>query len=125
MMQRLFLTSTAAFWLAVLGFWFGSLSAPIAQSPAAPSAPPSVADRAISAAELAQHASPQSCWMAISGAVYDITDYLPDHPSRPQIIEAWCGKEASDAYATKTRGRPHSREADGLLPKYRIGKFAP
>ncbi|MCK7475141.1 MAG: hypothetical protein MZV49_20135 [Rhodopseudomonas palustris] len=77
------------------------------------------------AAELAQHATPQSCWMAINGAVYDITAYLPDHPSRPQIIEAWCGKEASDAYATKTRGRPHSREADQLLPKYRIGRFAP
>ncbi|TAH67446.1 MAG: cytochrome b5 domain-containing protein [Rhodopseudomonas palustris] len=121
MMQRLFLTSTAVFWLAVLGFWIGSLSAPIAQPPAAPSMP----DRAIGAAELAQHATPQSCWMAINGAVYDITGYLPDHPSRPQIIEAWCGKEASDAYATKTRGRPHSHEADQLLPKYRIGRFGP
>jgi cytochrome b involved in lipid metabolism len=121
MMQRLFLTSTAVFWLAVLGFWIGSLSAPIAQPPTAPA----VADRAIGAAELAQHGTAENCWMAINGAVYDITLYLPDHPSRPQIIEAWCGKEASDAYATKTRGRSHSREADQLLPKYRIGRFAP
>jgi|UniRef100_Q07P44 cytochrome b involved in lipid metabolism len=121
MMRRLFVVTTTAFWMAVAAFWIGSLSSPIAQQPAAPA----TTDRAISAAELAQHATPETCWMAIRGGVYDLAAYLPDHPSRPQIIEPWCGKEATEAYATKTKGRAHTREADELLPKYRIGRFAP
>lgn len=62
--------------------------------------------------------------MAIRGAVYDLSTYLPEHPSRPDIVLPWCGKEASEAYNTKMKGRPHSPYADELLAKYRIGSFA-
>jgi len=118
MMRKLYLASTTLFWALVLAFWAGNAWSPHAEQPAAVSA-----GRDIAAAELAQHATPQDCWMAIRGSVYDLSAYLPDHPSRPQIIEPWCGKEATEAYNTKTKGRPHSREADELLPKYRIGRF--
>src|SRR6478752_790842 len=104
-MRKLYLATTAGFWLVVLAFWAGSLWAPRAEQPVTP------ADRVISAAELASHGRPESCWMAIRSSVYDITAYLPDHPSRPQVIEPWCGKEATEAYATKMKGRPHSKEA--------------
>jgi len=120
-MRKLYLTTTTAFWAIVLAFWIGSLSAPPAQQPVAASS----SDRDISAAELAKHASPETCWLAIRGSVHDLAAYLPDHPSRPQIIEPWCGKDATEAYNTKTKNRPHSKEADELLPKYRIGRFAP
>lgn len=120
-MRKLYLTTTTAFWAIVLAFWIGSLLARPAQQPAAASS----SDRDISAAELAKHASPETCWMAIRGSVYDLAAYLPDHPSRPQIIEPWCGKDATEAYNTKTKNRPHSKEADELLAKYRIGRFAP
>lgn len=43
--------------------------------------------------------------LAINGQVYDLSAYLPEHPSKPDIILPWCGKEASEAYRTKTRGR--------------------
>ena len=62
--------------------------------------------------------------MAIRGAVYDFGAYVPEHPTRPDIITAWCGKEATEAYNTKTKGRPHSPYADELLAKYRIGTLA-
>jgi len=120
-MRKLYVTTTTAFWAIVLAFWIGSLSAPPAQQPVAASS----SDRDISAAELAKHASPETCWMAIRGSVYDLAAYLPDHPSRPQIIEPWCGKDATEAYNTKMKNRPHSKEADELLAKYRIGRFAP
>lgn len=119
MMRTLYFGSTAVFWLAVLGFWIGSTWAPEAPQPAV------AAEREVTAAELARHATPADCWMAIRGGVYDLTEYLPDHPSRPQVIEPWCGKEATEAYNTKTRGRAHSGEADAMLPKYRIGRFMP
>lgn len=38
-------------------------------------------------------------------------------------MTTWCGKEATDAYRTKTKGRPHSPYADQLLPTYRIGQL--
>ncbi|PPQ27154.1 cytochrome b5 domain-containing protein [Rhodopila globiformis] len=120
MMRTLYVASTTAFWALVIAFWAAGTWAPHAEQP--PAAP---ADRAITAAELARHARPEDCWMAIRGSVYDLTPYLPDHPSRPQVIEPWCGKEATDAYNTKTKGRPHSKEADSLLPQYRIGRFVP
>jgi cytochrome b involved in lipid metabolism len=80
-----------------------------------------VAQRIVGAAELARHASGADCWMAIRGAVYDLTRYLPDHPSEPEIIEPWCGREATRAYETKLRGRPHSARADEMLERLRIG----
>jgi cytochrome b involved in lipid metabolism len=120
MMRKFFITTTAMFWALVLAFWVGNLWSPDAGQPIA-----AATTRDVSPAELARHATPESCWMAIRGAVYDLAGYLPDHPSRPQIIEPWCGKDATEAYNTKTRGRPHSKEADELLPKYRIGAFVP
>jgi cytochrome b involved in lipid metabolism len=120
MMGKLCFAATTVFWAIVLAFWLGSLWAPRAKLPDAVST-----DRAISATELARHASPETCWMAISGSVYDLAAYLPNHPSRPQVIEPWCGKDATEAYETKTKGRSHSKDADELLTKYRIGRFAP
>ncbi|KIZ40251.1 MULTISPECIES: cytochrome b5-like heme/steroid binding domain-containing protein [Rhodopseudomonas] len=120
MMRKLYLATTSLFWVMVLAFWAGDVLSPHAEQPAAISA-----SRDITSAELAKHATPQDCWMAIRGQVYDLSAYLPDHPSRPQIIEPWCGKEATQAYDTKTKGRPHSKEADDLLPKYRVGRFVP
>jgi cytochrome b involved in lipid metabolism len=117
MMRKLYFGSTIAFWGGVLGFWIGNVLTPVTQQPAL------AAERAITAAELAGHVKSSDCWMAIRGGVYDLTKYLPDHPSRPQIIEPWCGKEATEAYETKTKSRAHSPEADTLLAKFRLGRF--
>ena len=85
MMRKFFYLGTAAFWLAVIGIWLGSLlgTAP----PAVPLAAPAI--RSIVLSEVAQHAHPEDCWMAINGQVYDVSAYLPDHPSKPSIIEPW------------------------------------
>jgi cytochrome b involved in lipid metabolism len=115
-MRTIFISTTLAFWILIGGLWASSIWMPVAAG--APT------QRVISPAELARHARPDDCWMAIRGSVYDLTAYLPDHPSRPEIIERWCGKEATKAYDTKTKSRPHSAAADKLLPAYRIGTFA-
>ena len=119
MTRKLFIFSTIAFWIAVTGL--GTLSVwwlPAGQGTA------QARDKTISPADLAKHTSPENCWMAIRGAVYDLSTYLPEHPSRPDIVLPWCGKEASEAYNTKMKGRPHSPYAAELLAKYRIGSFA-
>lgn len=73
--------------------------------------------------EVEQHASLDDCWMAIEGKVYDFTAYIPQHPTPPFIMEAWCGKEASEGMRTKGYGRDHSPVAWGMMEQYLIGEL--
>lgn len=119
-MATLYRLSTAIFWLLVALAGGAALFAPA--PPEAPAVSP--ATRGVTPAELAAHATEEDCWMAIRGGVYDVSAYLPEHPTRPQVVLPWCGREATEAYATKLRGRPHSPEADRLLETWRIGSLA-
>jgi cytochrome b involved in lipid metabolism len=116
MMRKLYIGSTAAFWTIMGGLWLAATSAPDTQVLS-----PSPANKSYSLKDIASHNTAGDCWMAIHGQVYDVTTYLPDHPSRPEVIERLCGKEASEAYDTKTKGRRHSQEADRQLETYLIG----
>lgn len=116
MTRKLYIALTTAFWLAVSGLGMTSaLWNPAEQGDV------QVQGKTKTLAELAKHAAPGNCWMAIRGSVYDLSTYLPAHPSPPEIVLPWCGKEATEAYNTKTKGRPHAPYADELLAKYRIG----
>ncbi|HAA45298.1 MAG: cytochrome b5 [Halomonas sp. 54_146] len=75
----------------------------------------------ITLAELAEHNGTESCWKAIDGRVYDITAYVPNHPTEESVILAWCGKEASEAWHNKRPGVAHSPRAVGMLENYLIG----
>ena len=119
-MRRLFILATVFFWLLILAIRLASEFAPASDAPVV-----TAAHRLIEPAELARHASDADCWMAIYGEVYDLSPYLPEHPSRLDIILPWCGKEATEAYASKNKGRPHSAAADQLLPQYRLGALPP
>lgn len=118
-MRRLFIAATLAFWLLL-----AAIGAAALWQPAEPPAPAVASEKRYTQAELARHATPEDCWMAIRGDIYDLTTYLPDHPARPSLINPWCGQEATEAYNTKTKGRPHTANADELLPQYKIGTFA-
>ncbi len=118
-MRRLYVLATALFWLLVAAFWAAGR-----WWPAADETGTALAERSFAPAELARHALPDDCWMAIRGQVYDVSAYLPEHPSRPGVVLPWCGKEATEAYETKNKGRPHSAQADELLARYRIGRLA-
>jgi len=121
-MRKLFIISTTIFWLAVAGFWLADYLWPVAQiEVVTPEAEPVLHEYHV--AEVARHKLENDCWMVIEGKVYDITTYLPGHPSEPEVILAWCGKEASDAWQTKTRDRSHSSRANNLLQQYLIGRL--
>ena len=118
-MKKFVYTCFVAFWASVLSIWsFAVLSAGAAEEPAAES------EAVVTSGELAGHDSPDDCWIVIDDVVYDVTDYIPLHPTPPVVMTPWCGKEASEAYHTKGYGRPHSPGADAMLPKYRVGRFA-
>lgn len=119
-MRKLFIISTVIFWLAVAGIWLADFCiSTIPVTVASPVVKPAVKGYLL--AEVAGHARQNDCWMAIDGSVYDITTYLPGHPSEPELILPWCGKETTQAWRTKNKGRTHSPWANQLLEKYKIG----
>ncbi len=75
--------------------------------------------------ELKQHSTAQSCWIAINGSVYDITDYLGEHASVHKFsLLPWCGKDATSGWNNKNNtGKPHSRKASIQLKRYKIGEL--
>ncbi|RAL15951.1 cytochrome b2 [Aspergillus homomorphus CBS 101889] len=42
-----------------------------------------------------KHSSRESCWVAIHGSVYDVTDFIDEHPGGPQVILRCAGKDAT------------------------------
>jgi cytochrome b involved in lipid metabolism len=132
MIRALVLAATVLFWLGVGWFawaaWRAEPPTPTAAAPATTEAGVATEMRRITPAELARHDRADDCWLALDGTVYDLSAYGPLHPAEPEVLNAWCGREASEAYRTKGLpggGRPHSARADAMLPRYRIGTLAP
>lgn len=48
--------------------------------------------------ELGDHASRQSCWLAVHGVVWDVTSFLDSHPGGSTLILGQGGKDATSAY---------------------------
>lgn len=72
--------------------------------------------------ELSEHSKIDDCWLAISGRVYDVTDFVSSHPGGEAITEG-CGSDATELYETRPMGSgtPHSDMARGMLDDYYIG----
>ena len=73
---------------------------------------------AYSMSAVAQHASAASCWTAIDGQVYDLTDWVSRHPGGRQAILGTCGKDASAAFNAQHGGQGR---AAAELKQFRIG----
>ena len=123
-MSRLAYTVFVAFassLLTLLAVWvLTPASTPVAERPDPDDAPL----RQITMDEVAEHDSRESCWKAIAGRVYDVTEYIPDHPTSERVILRWCGRESTEAWEDKGGGRPHSPAARAELQEYLIGELA-
>lgn len=69
-------------------------------------------------AEVEANASPESCWVAIDGTVYDLTDWISQHPGGPERIEGICGTDATDAFTGQHEGQSAPMEA---LAQFELG----
>ncbi|KAI0827961.1 FMN-dependent dehydrogenase-domain-containing protein [Trametes gibbosa] len=54
--------------------------------------------KVLSGKEVAQHNSRESCWIIVHGKVYDVTEFLDDHPGGSRIILKYAGKDATAEY---------------------------
>lgn len=44
---------------------------------------------------VAKHTSADDCWVVLYGNVYDVTEFLPNHPGGTKIILKLAGKDAT------------------------------
>ena len=110
---------------AFVAFWSSIATLLALQAVATDEAPDTQAGAAvISLEELALHNSEADCWMAIEGKVYNLSDYLPKHPTPASMLVPWCGKEATEGMRTKGYGRDHSPMAWEMLQTYEVGTLA-
>ncbi|RMF05134.1 cytochrome b5 domain-containing protein [Candidatus Woesearchaeota archaeon] len=72
----------------------------------------------ITLAEVAAHDNAQSCWTAINGKVYDLTDWISQHPGGAGNILKLCGIDGSSAFMGKHGG---NAKAKSTLENYEIG----
>lgn len=71
--------------------------------------------------QVKQHNQATDCWAAIEGEVYNLTDWVNQHPGGADHIAAICGTDATQAFAQQHSGqqRPASQ-----LTQFRIGTLA-
>jgi len=72
-------------------------------------------------AQVAQHKDATSCWAAINGGVYDLTDWINQHPGGPEAILSLCGTDGSAAFNAQHGGQ---RDPARELAKLKIGILA-
>lgn len=69
--------------------------------------------------EIAKHNSVNDCYLIVSGAVYDVTSYINQHPGGVKNITSRCGSEASSIFSAI-----HSNFAWNLLKNFYVSDVA-
>ncbi len=71
---------------------------------------------------VAQHNKPSDCWTIIHGKVYNLTDYVNQHPGGDVITKA-CGTDGTTAFDTQDGEGAHSAAAQSDLNKLLLGSL--
>jgi len=75
--------------------------------------------KVVSLDELRQHTTKESIWVLINKKVYDVTNFIDEHPGGDEVILSEAGKDATEAFEDVG----HSDEARALLPGLLVGDF--
>ncbi|KAL4889030.1 FMN-dependent dehydrogenase-domain-containing protein [Aspergillus ambiguus] len=53
----------------------------------------------LSTQEISRHNSPETCWIVVDNQVWDVTDFLDEHPGGSGIILKYAGRDATQPYS--------------------------
>ena len=74
--------------------------------------------------EVAKHNIPESRWIVIDGFVYNVTEFIKDHPGGTKPFEKYAGTDASDKFH-KINAHAQSYEISSIMESLCIGKICP
>lgn len=77
----------------------------------------------ITQAEVQAHNSAQSCYVTIGSKVYDITEFVEDHPGGGDLILDYAGKDIKDILEDEV-SHTHSDSAYEILDEHLVGFVA-
>lgn len=69
--------------------------------------------------EIAEHNNKTSVWLLIHGNVYDVTNFLEEHPGGEEVLLEQAGKHVTEAF----EDIGHSTDARDLMKQYKIGEL--
>ncbi|CAH0553534.1 unnamed protein product [Brassicogethes aeneus] len=70
-------------------------------------------------AEVQKHNDNKSTWIVIHNNVYDVTNFLNEHPGGEEVLLEQAGKDGSEAFEDVG----HSNDAREMMVKYKIGEI--
>lgn len=73
-------------------------------------------------AEVAGHNTAESCWVILYGKVYDVTDFIAEHPGGQKVILQLAGTDATDEYDPI---HPPGILEESLKPEQHLGTIDP
>lgn len=79
------------------------------------------ADKTFTMADVEAHHDASSCYTAINGAVYDVTDWISRHPGGSKAILGLCGTDGSSAFDAQHGGQARPEQE---LATLKIGTLA-
>ncbi|KAF8014260.1 hypothetical protein BT93_H0181 [Corymbia citriodora subsp. variegata] len=68
-------------------------------------------------AEVSEHNNSKDCWLIIDGKVYNVTNFLEDHPGGDEVLLSATGKDATDDFEDVG----HSSSARAMMDEYLVG----
>ena len=69
--------------------------------------------------DLSKHNKPNDCWILIKDKIYDVTNFLEDHPGGRKILLEYGGKNGTRYFNEIF----HSNDAISQMKKYLVGKL--
>lgn len=77
-------------------------------------------DRLVDVSELVLHnGGAAGVWTAVAGRVYDVTEFVHEHPGGAKVLRGYGGMDATRAYDQV--GHSRRPDVDAHLPRYEIG----
>ncbi|XP_022163296.1 cytochrome b5-like [Myzus persicae] len=72
-----------------------------------------------SMAEVVANANATNPWIVINDSIYDVTEFLNDHPGGEEVLLEQAGKDATEEFEDVG----HSSDAREVMQKYKIGEL--